>query len=325
MFFWRRNPQNYDNLWQKMRIYGMSKVSIVGAGNVGSTLALRLLQANLCDVVLLDVVEGKPQGLSLDLSQAEAIARRRIHGTNDYGDTAESDVVVICAGVARQPHMTREQLLEVNSEIVRSVVPQVLHFSPATILLVVTNPLDVITYLTWQISQLPRERVLGMAGVLDSARFASFIAEALGVSPRDVQALVIGSHNDLMVPLPRYSSVAGIPLPELLPPSAIADLVQRTRYGGAEIVNLLKTGSAFFAPSYGAWVMLEAILRDETRLLPASVVLQGEYGLRDLCLGVPILLDRSGMKRIVELTLSDGEMAQLLQSAHSVRPKIPPA
>jgi malate dehydrogenase len=303
----------------------MSKVSIVGAGNVGSTLALRLLQANLCDVVLLDVVAGKPQGLSLDLFQAEGISRDRIHGTNDYRDTAQSDVVVIAAGATRQPHMTRDQLLQINSEIVRSVVPQILTFSPCPILVVVTNPLDVITYLTWQISQLPRERVLGMAGVLDSARFASFIAEALAISPRDVQAMVIGSHNDLMVPLPRYSSVAGIPVTELLPAPLIADLVQRTRHGGAEIVNLLKTGSAFFAPSFGAWVMLEAILRDQPRLLPASVVLQGEYGLWDLCLGIPILLDKSGVKRIVQLSLTDDETHQLLLSAESVRPKIPPA
>jgi malate dehydrogenase (NAD) (EC 1.1.1.37) len=303
----------------------MSKVSIVGAGSVGSTLALRLLQANLCDVVLLDVVAGKPQGLSLDLSQAEAIARSRIHGTNDYRDTADSDVVVIAAGVARKPNMTREQLLEINSEIVRSVVPQILSVSPSAILLVVTNPLDAITYLAWQVSQLPRERVLGMAGVLDSARFASFIAEALQVSPQDVRAMVIGSHNDLMLPLPRYSSVSGVPIQELLCAEAIAAIVQRTRLGGAEIVRLLQTSSAFFAPSQGAMVMLEAILRDQTRLLSASVCLQGEYGLRDLCLGVPILLNQSGMKRIVELHLTAEETAQLHLSAESVRPKTPSA
>jgi len=298
----------------------MSKVSIVGAGNVGSTLALRLLQANLCDVVLLDVVAGKPQGLSLDLSQAEAIARWRIHGTNHYRDTADSDVVVITAGVARKPNMTREQLLEINSEIVRSAVPQILSVSPSAILLVVTNPLDVITYLAWQVSQLPRERVLGMAGVLDSARFASFIAEALQVSPQDVRAMVIGSHNDLMVPLPRYSSVSGVPIQELLSHEAIAAIVQRTRQGGAEIVKLLQTSSAFFAPSQGVMVMLEAILRDQTRLLSASVCLQGEYGLRDLCLGVPILLNKSGMKRIVQLHLTEEEISQLHLSAQSVRP-----
>ncbi len=299
----------------------MTKVSIVGAGNVGSTLALRLLQANLCDVVLLDVVAGKPQGLSLDLSQAEAIARSRIHGTNDYCDTAHSDVVVITAGVARKPNMTREQLLQINSEIIRAVVPQILSVSPSAILLVVTNPLDVITYLAWQVSQLPRERVLGMAGVLDSARFASFIAEALQVSPQDVQAMVIGSHNDLMLPLPRYSSVSGVPITELLSHEAIAAIVQRTRQGGAEIVQLLQTSSAFFAPSQSAMVMLEAILRDQTRLLPASVCLQGEYGLRDLCLGVPILLNKSGIKRIVQLHLTEEEISQLHLSAQSVLPK----
>jgi len=303
----------------------MSKVSIVGAGNVGSTLALRLLQANLCDVVLLDVVAGKPQGLSLDLSQAEAIARSRIYGTNDYRDTAGSDVVVIAAGIARKPNMTREQLLQINSEIVSSAVPQILAVSPSAILLVVTNPLDSITYLTWQVSQLPRQRVLGMAGVLDSARFASFIAEALRVSPQDVRAMVIGSHNDLMVPLPRYSSVSGIPITELLSSTAIAEIVQRTRQGGAEIVNLLQTGSAFFAPSQSALVMLEAILQDQTRLLPASVCLQGEYGLSDLSLGVPILLNRSGMQGIVELSLTAEETAQLHISAQSVRSKIPSA
>jgi len=303
----------------------MSKVSIVGAGNVGSTLALRLLQANLCDVVLLDVVAGKPQGLSLDLSQAEAIARWRIHGTNDYRDTADSDVVVIAAGVARKPNMTREQLLQINSEIVRSAVPQILSVSPSAILLVVTNPLDAITYLTCQVSQLPRERVLGMAGVLDSARFASFIAEALAVSPQDVRAMVIGSHNDLMLPLPRYSSVSGVPIQELLSHEAIAAIVQRTRQGGAEIVKLLQTGSAFFAPSQSAMVMLEAILRDQTRLLPASVCLQGEYGLRDLCLGVPILLNKSGIKRIVQLHLTEEEISQLHIAAQSVRPNTLPA
>ena len=303
----------------------MSKVSIVGAGNVGSTLALRLLQANLCDVVLLDVVAGKPQGLSLDLSQAEAIARGRIHGTNDYRDTADSDVVVIAAGVARKPNMTREQLLQINSEIVRSAIPPILSVSPSAILLVVTNPLDVITYLAWQVSQLPRERVLGMAGVLDSARFASFIAEALAVSPQDVRAMVIGSHNDLMLPLPRYSSVSGVPIQELLSHEAIAAIVQRTRQGGAEIVKLLQTGSAFFAPSQSAMVMLEAILRDQTRLLPASVCLQGEYGLRDLCLGVPILLNKSGIKRIVQLHLTEEEISQLHIAAQSVRPNTLPA
>jgi len=301
----------------------MSKVSIVGAGNVGSTLALRLLQANLCDVVLLDVVAGKPQGLSLDLSQAEAIARGRIHGTNDYRDTA--DVVVIAEGVARKPNMTREQLLQINSEIVRSAIPPILSVSPSAILLVVTNPLDVITYLAWQVSQLPRERVLGMAGVLDSARFASFIAEALAVSPQDVRAMVIGSHNDLMLPLPRYSSVSGVPIQELLSHEAIAAIVQRTRQGGAEIVKLLQTGSAFFAPSQSAMVMLEAILRDQTRLLPASVCLQGEYGLRDLCLGVPILLNKSGIKRIVQLHLTEEEISQLHIAAQSVRPNTLPA
>ncbi|MEB3356207.1 MAG: malate dehydrogenase [Synechococcales bacterium] len=300
------------------------RVSIIGAGNVGSSLAQRIAESNLADVVLLDVVPGRPQGIALDLAQARGLEGhdRRIIGTNDYRDTVNSNIVVITAGIPRKPGMSRDDLLRTNSQIVTEATQQAIAHSPDAILILVTNPLDVMTYLAWKASGLPHHRVMGMAGILDSARFQSFIAEELGVSSADVQAMVLGGHGDLMVPLPRYSTVRGVPITELMDAATIERLVDRTRNGGAEVVGLLKSGGAYYAPASSICVMVKAILRNESRLLPVAAYLQGEYGLNDLFVGVPARLTCVGVESVLELNLTDGERAALHQSAAAVRQKV---
>ncbi|WP_414583521.1 malate dehydrogenase [Scytonema sp. PCC 10023] len=297
------------------------RVTVVGAGKVGSTLAQRIAEKNLADVVLLDIVEGMPRGLALDLMEARGIElhNRRIIGTNDYAETSGSDVVVITAGFPRKPGMTRDDLLAANAKIVVEAANKAIVYSPEAIYIIVTNPLDVMTYLAWQATGLPSDRIMGMAGVLDSARLETFIAMELGVSPQDVNAMVLGSHGDLMVPLPRYATVNGVPITELLDAATIERLVQRTRNGGAEIVQLMQTGSAFFAPASSTCVMVESILLNQSRLLPVAAYLQGEYGLNDIFIGVPCRLGRSGIEKVVELNLSDAERNALHICAQEVR------
>ncbi|CAN1212927.1 malate dehydrogenase [Tumidithrix helvetica PCC 7403] len=302
----------------------LTRVTVIGAGNVGGTLAQRLAEKNLADVVLLDVVQGKSQGMALDLTQARAIEQhdRSIIGTDKYEDTANSDVVVITAGVPRKPGMTREDLLRINASIVADVVPKAIAHSPNAVLIVVSNPLDVMTYLAWQVSGLPSHRVVGMAGVLDASRFQAFIALELGISIADITAMVMGGHGDLMVPLPRYSTVSGVPITELMDADAIARLVERTRNGGAEIVKLMQTGSAYFAPASAAYVMVESILLNRRRIIPVAAYLQGEYGLKDLFMGVPVQLGHQGVDAVVELNLAADELAALHNSAKSVQENI---
>lgn len=304
-----------------MTVCHSARVSVIGAGNVGSTLAQRIAEKNLADVVLLDVVEGRPQGIALDLTEARGIERhdREVKGTNRYEDTANSDVIAIAAGLARKPGMSREDLMKTNAQIVTDVVRQAIAYSPEAILVVVTNPLDVMTYLAWQASGLPPQQVMGMAGILDSARFQTFIALELGISTADVKATVLGSHGDLMVPLPRYSTVNGVPITELMDTATIERLVERTRHGGAEIVELMKTGSAYFAPASAACLMIEAVLLNQSRLLPVAAYLQGEYGLNDLFLGVPCRLGCGGVESILELGLTEAEQQALQAAAQSVR------
>ncbi|ARV62746.1 malate dehydrogenase [Nostocales cyanobacterium HT-58-2] len=300
------------------------RVTVVGAGKVGSTLAQHIAEKNLADVVLLDVVAGMPQGLALDLMEARGIElhNRQIIGTNDYADTSGSDVVVITAGFPRKPGMSRDDLLLTNAKIVVDAAKKAVAYSPDAVYIVVTNPLDVMTYLSWQATGLPRDRVMGMAGVLDSARFETFIAMELGVSPLDVKAMVLGSHGDLMVPLPRYATVNGVSITELLDEATIERLVERTRNGGAEIVELMQTGGAFFAPASSTYMMVESILLNQSRLLPVTAYLQGEYGLNDIFIGVPCRLGCGGIEKVVELHLSDAERDALHTSAQAVRNNI---
>jgi len=303
------------------------QVTVVGAGNVGSTLAQRILEHNLANVVLVDIVSGRPQGVALDLSQAAGSEghNRTIVGTNDYQDTAKSDIVVITAGLPRRPGMTRDDLTQVNGKIVADTLRQALAVSPHASVIIVTNPLDVMTYLAWKVSGLPPHRVMGMAGVLDSARFQTFLAWELGVPPRDVSAMVLGGHGDLMVPLPSYTTVSGIPVTELIPAPRLGELIERTRNGGAEIVQLLKQGGAYYAPASSAYVMVEAMLLNQRRILPIAAYLTGQYGLDDLYLGVPCRLGQGGIEDILELTLTPGEQAALVRSAASVKAQIPQA
>lgn len=300
------------------------RVTVVGAGKVGSTLAQKIAEKNLADVVLLDVVSGIPQGLALDLLEAKGISLhdRYISGTTDYADTANSDVVVITAGLPRKPGMSRDDLTKTNAKIVVEAAKKAIAQSPKAILIVVTNPLDVMTYLAWQATELPRDRIMGMAGVLDSARFQAFIAMELGVSVMDVQTMVLGSHGDLMVPIARYSTVAGVPITELMDPPTIERLVERTRNGGAEIVELMQTGSAYFAPAASTCLMVESILLNQSRLLPVAAYLQGEYGLQDIFIGVPCSLSCGGITKVWELKLTDSELASLHASAKAVRQNV---
>jgi malate dehydrogenase len=298
-----------------------NKVTVIGAGNVGATTAQRIAEAGLADVVLVDIVEGLPQGKGLDLAEAAPVVNHdaRVLGTNDYADTAGSDVVVVTSGLARQPGMSRDDLLARNAGIVRSVVTEAARQSPDAVLIIVTNPLDAMCHVAMQASGFPRERVLGMAGVLDSARFRTFIAQELGVSVADTHAFVLGGHGDTMVPLSRYSTVAGVPITELLPPDRVRALEERTANGGAEVVALLKTGSAFYAPAAASFEMVEAILLDRKRVLPCAVLLEGEFGTRDLFVGVPVVLGRGGMERVFEIELSADEQAAFDRSAAAVR------
>jgi malate dehydrogenase len=298
-----------------------NKVTVVGAGNVGATVAQRIAEAGLADVILIDIVEGLPQGKGLDLAEAAPVVPHdaRIVGTNDYADTAGSDVVVITSGIARKPGMSRDELLATNAGIVRSVVQAIVQHSPDTILVIVTNPLDAMCHVALEASGFPRERVIGMAGVLDSARFRTFIAQELGVSVEDTHAFVLGGHGDTMVPLPRYSTVAGIPITELMTAERVQALVERTANGGAEIVALLKTGSAYYAPAAAAFEMVEAILKDRKRVLPCAAYLQGEYGVDGLFVGVPVVLGSKGMERVIQIKLSTEEQAAFDHSADAVR------
>ncbi len=298
-----------------------NKVTVIGAGNVGATTAQRIAEAGLADVVLIDIVEGLPQGKGLDLAEAAPVVRHDSHviGSNDYASTAGSDVIVVTSGLARQPGMSRDDLLAKNAGIVQAVVSAAAAQSPNAVLIVVTNPLDAMCHVAMRASGFPRERVLGMAGVLDSARFRTFIAEELGVSVADTHAFVLGGHGDTMVPLSRYSTVAGIPITELLPPDRVKALEERTANGGAEVVALLKTGSAFYAPAAATFEMVDAILRDRRRVLPCAVLLQGEYGVDGLFVGVPVVLGAGGMQRIIEITLTADEKAAFQKSAAAVQ------
>jgi malate dehydrogenase len=297
------------------------KVTVIGAGNVGATTAQRIAEAGLADVVLVDIVEGLPQGKGLDLAEAAPVVVHdaRVLGTNDYADTADSDIIVVTSGLARQPGMSRDDLLTKNAGIVRSVVEQAARVSPDAIIVVVTNPLDAMCHVAMEASGFPRERVLGMAGVLDSARFRTFIAQELGVSVEDTHAFVLGGHGDTMVPLSRYSTVAGVPITELLPEDRVRALEQRTANGGAEVVALLKTGSAFYAPAAGAFEMVESILLDRKRVLPCAVFLRGEFGVDGLFVGVPVVLGAGGMERVFEIELTAAERSAFQKSAEAVR------
>jgi malate dehydrogenase len=302
----------------------VSKVTVIGSGNVGATVAQYTAEKDIADVVLIDIVEGMPQGKSLDLMEAAPVHGhdRKIFGTNNYADTKNSDIVVITAGIARKPGMSRDDLLKINAGIVQSCCKEALKNSPDAIFIVVTNPLDVMTYLTCETTKLPSNRVIGMAGVLDSARFQSFIGMELNMSVQDVRAMVLGGHGDLMVPVPKYSTVNGVPITELMPADRVEALCKRTRDGGAEIVALLKTGSAFYAPGASATQMVEAILKDQNRLLPCCVKAEGQYGLKDVYIGLPAVLGREGVKKIVELDLAKSELEALKKSADSIRENI---
>ncbi len=298
-----------------------NKVTIVGSGNVGATAAHWIASKELADVVLIDIIDGVPQGKGLDLLEAMPIEKRDSYviGTNDYADTANSNIVVITAGIPRKPGMSRDDLLNTNYKIMSDVVGKVVHYSPNCILIIVSNPLDAMAQAAFKISGFPRERVIGMAGVLDSARFRAFIADELKVSVENVNAFVLGGHGDTMVPLPRYSTVAGIPITELMDKATLDRLVQRTRDGGAEIVKYLKTGSAYYAPSAAATEMVEAILKDKKKILPCAAYLDGEYGIKGLFVGVPVKLGSKGIEQIIEIKLSAEEKTALEKSVGAVK------
>lgn len=297
------------------------KITVVGAGFVGATAAHWAAAKELGDVCLIDIIEGMPQGKALDLLQASPVEGFDAHiiGTNDYKDTADSDVVIITAGLPRKPGMSRDDLLFKNTEIVKAVTEQIAKYSPNAYLIIVSNPLDAMVYVAHKVSGFPTHRVMGMAGVLDAARFRAFIAMELNVSVEDVTAFVLGGHGDTMVPLPRYSTVAGIPLPDLLPADKIAALVERTRNGGAEIVNLLKTGSAFFAPSASAVSMAESILKDKKRIMPCAAYCDKEYDVGGYFVGVPVKLGAGGVEQVIEITLLPEEKAAFQKSVEAVK------
>ena len=300
----------------------LEKVAVVGAGNVGATAAQRLAEKQLArTVVMIDVVEGVPQGKALDQWQSGPIEGfdTRVLGTSGYDEAAGADLFVVTAGIARKPGMSRDDLVKTNAGIVRSVAKEIARVAPQAIVLVVSNPLDVMCYVAMRASGFPRERVLGMAGVLDTARYRMFLAEAMDVSVEDIQAMVLGGHGDTMVPLVSYTTVSGIPVSQLIPAGTLESIVTRTRNGGAEIVGFLKTGSAYYAPSAAAVQMVEAIALDKKRILPCSAWLTGEFGLRDVFCGVPCKLGRGGLERIIEVTLTDAERTELHKSAEAVR------
>lgn len=301
------------------------KITVIGAGNVGATAAQRIAEKELAnEVVLIDVIEGLPQGKGLDMYESAPIEGfdSKAIGTNSYDVTANSDIILITAGIARKPGMSRDDLQATNANIVKSCTEQAVAKSPQAIIIVVSNPLDVMTYVAMKVSSFERHRVIGMAGVLDSARFRTFIAMEMNVSVKDVTAFVLGGHGDSMVPLPRYSTVAGIPLPDLMDKATIDRLVKRTRDGGIEIVNYLKTGSAYYAPSSSAVEMIESIVRDKKRILPCSVWLQGEYGLKDVFVGVPVKLGKNGIEEIIQIKLTPEEQEALNKSAADVKTSI---
>jgi malate dehydrogenase len=300
------------------------KLTIVGAGNVGATAAHWAAERELGDIVLVDVVEGMPQGKALDLMEARPIEGFDVEivGTNGYGETKDSDVVIITSGLARKPGMSREDLLQKNKEIVESVTKKAAKNSPSSIIIVVSNPLDTMAYLAKKISNFPRNRVMGMAGILDTARFRTFIAMELNVSVEDVQALVLGGHGDDMVPLTRYATVGGIPLAKLLPQDKVDKIVERTRKAGGEIVALLKTGSAYYSPSLAAVQMAEAILKDKKKVVPVAAYLEGEYGLNDIYFGVPVILGANGVEKIIEVELIPEEKEAVKKSAEAVKKSI---
>jgi malate dehydrogenase len=297
------------------------KVTVVGAGNVGATTALWIASKELADVVLVDIMEGVPQGKGLDLLEATPIIGKdvQVTGSNSYEETANSDIVVITAGFPRKPGMSRDDLLKANHDVIAATVEKVVAQSPNSILILVTNPLDAMAQTAYKLSKFSRNRVIGMAGVLDSARFATFIAQELNVSVENVNAFVLGGHGDTMVPLPRFTTVAGIPITELLDAETIERLVQRTRDGGAEIVKYLKTGSAYYAPSAAVTEMVEAILKDKKKILPCAAYLEGEYGIQGLFVGVPCKLGANGIESVIEIKLSEAEQSELNRSAEAVR------
>jgi malate dehydrogenase len=297
------------------------KTTVIGAGNVGATAAQRLAEKELCDVVLIDIIEGVPQGKALDLTEAAPVEKHDAHliGANDYDPSAGSDIVVITAGIPRKPGMSRDDLISTNAGIVKNVTRQVAALSPDAVLIIVSNPLDAMCHVAYEVSGFPKERVIGMAGVLDSARFRAFISMELNVSVENTHAFVLGGHGDTMVPLPRYSTVAGIPITELMSEERIEALVDRTRNGGAEIVGLLKSGSAYYAPASAAVEMAESIIRDKKKILPCAVYLQGEYGLNDMFIGVPVKLGAGGVEEIIEITLTADEKSALQKSAAAVQ------
>lgn len=300
------------------------KVTVIGAGFVGATSARRIVEKNLADVVLIDIVEGLSQGKALDIMESSPTEEfnAKILGANDYSQTKDSDIVVVTAGIARKSGMSRDDLQITNAKIISDVVKNVIAFSPKAILILVTNPVDVMSYLTLKVSGFPPQKVIGMAGILDSSRYRYFIAEALSISPQDVQAMVLGGHGDSMVPLPSYSTVNGIPIVQLLPADKIESINNRTRKAGAEIVGLLKSGSAYYAPSAAVVQMVKAIINDENKILPCSVYLNGEYGLKDVYCGVPIRLSAKGVEEIIEIELTSQEKTVFEKSSKAIRGNI---
>ena len=297
------------------------KVTVIGAGNVGATAAQRLAEKELCDVVLVDIVEGVPQGKALDLTEAAPIEKHDAHltGANDYEATRDSDIIIITAGIPRKPGMSRDDLISTTAGIMRTVTTEAAQRSPNAVIIVVSNPLDAMCQVAFEASGFPKNRVIGMAGVLDSARFRAFISMELNVSVENTHAFVLGGHGDTMVPLPRYSTVAGIPITELMPEDRIAALVDRTANGGAEIVGLLKTGSAYYAPASAAVEMAESILKDKKKILPCAAYLEGEYGINEPFIGVPVKLGKDGIEEVVEIELTSEEKAALDKSAAAVQ------
>ena len=298
-----------------------NKVTVVGAGNVGATAAQRLAEKELCDVVLIDIVEGVPDGKALDLTEAAPVEKHDAHltGTSSYEASKGSDIIIITAGIPRKPGMSRDDLLSTNAGIMKSVTQQVARLSPESVIIIVSNPLDAMCHVAYEASGFPKNRVIGMAGVLDSARFRAFISMELDVSVENIQAFVLGGHGDTMVPLPRYTTVAGIPVTELLSKERIDALVERTRNGGAEIVSLLKTGSAYYAPASAAVEMAESILKDKKKILPCAAYLEGEYSINNLFIGVPVKLGANGIEEIIQISLKEDEKAALNKSADAVK------
>ena len=298
-----------------------TKVTVIGAGNVGATTAQRLAERGYADIVLVDIVDGLPQGKALDMYEASPVigVDSCITGATDYGPTANSDIIVITSGVARKPGMSRDDLLQINMGIVDSVTRAAIAESPDATIVVVSNPLDAMCHVAFDAAGIPSSRVIGMAGILDTARYRSFLAEAINVSVEDINAFVLGGHGDTMVPLASYTTAAGIPITKLLPQDQLDQIIQRTRDGGAEIVNLLKTGSAFYAPSAAVAQMVDAIALDKRRILPCAALLEGEYGVNGLFIGVPVILGRNGIEQILEISLTDEEQSQLNHSADAVQ------